>query len=110
VAPGVSPLMTSMNNSDNSITEVLRAWRVSPLADPDFRSAVWQRIERHHASWPTYLRSHATIWSLAAALTLGTAAFSGAALAKARAHAERESLVNSYLVDLDPRVQASLKP
>ena len=41
---------------------------------------------------------------------LGVAAYSGTALAQARVRAERETMVVNYLVDLDPRVQAVLKP
>jgi hypothetical protein len=41
---------------------------------------------------------------------LGAAAFTGRATAQARVRADREAMVVSYLVDLDPRVQAMLKP
>ena len=100
-----------MHIPPDSLSEALRDWRVNPPADPDFRPAVWRRLGRQRAAtWPVYLRSHATTWSLAAVLALGAAAYSGSALARARVRADREAIVVSYLVDLDPRVQAVLKP
>ena len=100
-----------MNTSRDNLTEVLRSWRVKPPADPGFRAAVWQRIGRPvEVSWPAYLRAHTAAWSLAALLVVGVAGFAGRAVAQARVQADRESIVVSYLVELDPRVQAMLKP
>jgi len=100
-----------MNTPRDSLSEVLQSWRVKPLADPDFRAAVWRRIGRPaDVSWPAYLRAHTTAWSLAAVLALGVAGFAGHAMAQARIQADREAIVVSYLVELDPRVQAVLKP
>ena len=100
-----------MNTSPDSLSGVLPRWRVKPPADPNFRHAVWRRIDaRARESWPAYLRSHATAWSLAAVVMLGVAAYSGSALAQARTQTDREAMVVTYLVNLDPRVQAVLKP
>jgi hypothetical protein len=100
-----------MNTPRDSLSAVLQRWRVDPPADPNFRTAVWQRLDaRARETWPAYLRSHATAWSLATLVLLGAAAYSGAALAQARVRADREAIVVNYLVDLDPRVQAVLKP
>ena len=100
-----------MKNSDDSLSSRLQRWRVTPPADPDFRGRVWSRIGRAaDASWPGYLRAHAAAWSLAAVLAIGTAAFTGHVAASARVRADRETMVVSYLTDLDPRVQAVLKP
>ena len=100
-----------MKNSPESLAEGLRRWQVTPPAAPDFRSQVWQRIGRQsRASWPTYLRAHSAAWSLAAILILGAAAYTGRSAARAQVHADRETLVVTYLVDLDPRVQAVLRP
>lgn len=98
-----------MNTPRDSLSDIVHRWQVEPPADPQFRQAVWQRIEGR-ATWPAYLRSHATAWSLAAVVLLGAAAYSGNALAQARARADRDAMVVTYLVDLDPRVQAVLKP
>jgi hypothetical protein len=100
-----------MNNPHDSLADSLRHWRVSPPADPGFRNRVWQRIERPAGvTWPAYLRMHPAVWSLVAVLTLSAAAYTGSSLARARAQADREAIVVTYLVDLDPRVQALLKP
>ena len=100
-----------MNPPPNSLSAVLHRWRVAPPADPNFRAAVWHRVDaRARDTWPAYVRSHAAAWSLAAVVMLGVAAYSGTALAQARVKSDRETMVVNYLVDLDPRVQAVLKP
>lgn len=100
-----------MNTSRDTLSEVLRSWRVNPPAEPDFRAAVWRRIGRRaEATWPAYLRAHTAAWALAAVLTIGVAGFAGRALAQARMQADREAIVVTYLTELDPRVQAVLKP
>lgn len=100
-----------MNNSSDSLTKELRVWRVTPPPDPNFRARVWQRLDRRVAvTWPVYLRSHIASWSLATMLVVGVAAYAGSALARAHTQAARETIVVSYLVELDPRVQALYKP
>ena len=99
-----------MNTSPDTLSEILRGWRVKPPVYPGFRAAVWQRIGRPaENSWPAYLRTHTAAWSLAVLLVVGVAGFAGRAVAQARVQADREAIVVSYLVDLDPRVQAVLK-
>jgi hypothetical protein len=100
-----------MKPSRDSLSAALASWRAIPPADPNFRQAVWQRIGRQSgASWPAYVRSHAAVWSLLAVIALGAAGYSGSALARAHVRADRDAIVVTYLVDLDPRVQAVLKP
>ena len=100
-----------METPHDPLSQTLRTWRVVPPPDARFRAAVWERIGlRSRQSWGHYLRAYAPAWSLAALLTLGAAAYAGHATAKARIRAERDTLVVSYLVELDPRVQALLKP
>lgn len=100
-----------MNTSRDNLSEVLRGWRVNPPVDPNFRHRVWQRIgDQTRATWPAYLRAHTLSWSLAAVLALSAAGFAGRTLARARVEADREAMVVTYLVELDPRVQAVLKP
>ena len=99
-----------MNPPRNPLSKVLRDWRVTPPADPNFRHSVWQRLNRQiPASWPAYLRGHAVAWMLATVLTVSAAALTGHATAQAKVQADREAMIVSYLVDLDPRVQAVLK-
>ena len=100
-----------MDTPSDSLSEALRRWKVAPPVDAGFRNAVWQRIDaRTRESWPAYLRTHAAAWVLVTVVMLGAAAFTGRATAEARVRADREAMVVSYLVDLDPRVQAMLKP
>lgn len=100
-----------MNTPPDNLTEGLRSWRVNPPADPDFRPRVWQRIRSQaRATWAGYLRAHSAAWSLAAIVALSAAAYTGHVVADSHARADREALVVTYLVDLDPRVQAVLKP
>lgn len=100
-----------MNTSRDNLSEALRNWRVRPPADPSFRHRVWQRIGgQTRATWPAYLRAHTAAWALAAVLAVTGAGFTGSSLARARAQADREAMVVTYLVELDPRVQAVLKP
>jgi len=47
---------------------------------------------------------------MVAALAVGAACLAGSALGRSRVRADREAIVTTYLVDLDPRVQAALKP
>jgi hypothetical protein len=100
-----------MNMSPDPLAKVLQRWRVAPPADPEFRTGVWRRIgSQTRETWPAYLRAHLALWALVALVTVGSAAYAGHAAARARAHAEREEMVVTYLIDLDPRVQAVLKP
>lgn len=100
-----------MKTSRDSLSEVLQDWRVNPSADPNFRHRVWQRIGGPvRVTWPAYLRAHTAAWSLAAALAVTTAGYTGSTLARAKAQADREAMAVTYLVELDPRVQAMLKP
>lgn len=100
-----------MNPSHDSLSEALRGWQVNPPRDPNFRERVWNRIGRQAGvTWPNYLRSHLAAWSMAAAIVVGVAGFTGGALARSQARADRESIVVTYLVGLDPRLQALLKP
>jgi hypothetical protein len=100
-----------MNNPRDSISETLQGWQVNPPVDPDFRTRVWRRIERPAGtSWPAYLRAHPAAWSLIAFLVIGAAGLTGRTMAQAHVQADREAIVVTYLVDLDPRVQAVLKP
>lgn len=100
-----------MNTPPDTLSEVLRGWRVKPPVDPNFRHAVWLRIgSPAGVSWAAYLHAHTAAWSLAAVLALGAAGYTGSALARARIQADREAIVTTYLVELDPRVQVVLKP
>jgi hypothetical protein len=93
------------------LTQALRVWRVSPPPDPNFRGAVWQRIEDTHrtTSWPVFVRARAASLILALAVTVGVSGWTGHAFARTRVRADRDSLAANYLASLDARVHAGLK-
>ncbi len=100
-----------MNTSQNSLSEALQGWRVKPPADPGFRQGVWRRIgEKAEPAWPGYIRAHAPSLAAAAFLAAGAAAYTGSVMAHSQVRADREAIVVAYLMDLDPRAQAALKP
>lgn len=97
-----------MNPSESEpLSRTLSEWRVTPKADPNFRPAVWQRIQaKTQQTWTSYVRTHLVGWSVAAALAMGVAGWTGHSVARAQLDAGREKMVVSYLVELDPRVMA----
>jgi hypothetical protein len=93
------------------LSDALQQWRVRPAANPHFRPAVWQRIaQRSRESWTNYVRAHRLAWTVATVVVLGVAGWTGHATARAKVAAERDAMVVTYLVGLDPRVQAKLRP
>jgi len=90
---------------------VLATWRVTPPVNPRFRSEVWARLQiPARVSWANYVRSHLAGWTMVAALLMVTSVWTGHAMGEAELNAQREAMVVSYLVDLDPRVQAKIRP
>lgn len=95
----------------DSLSRTLSSWRVQPPRDPQFRPAVWRRIARRsRETWADYVAAHRLAWSVAALAAIGAAGWSGHAAAQARQSADRDALVTAYLIELDPRVQAALRP
>jgi hypothetical protein len=93
------------------LSTTLRSWQVHPAADPQFRPSVWQRIGRQRQeSWFSYVRAHRLGVTAAAIVMLGAASWTGHSAAQAKAEADRDAMVVTYLVGLDPRVQAKLRP
>ena len=102
-----------MNSSDpnDPVSRALADWRVQPRTDPNFRPAVWQRIrQRSGETWATYVRTRVAVWSVAALLTVTAAGWAGIVAGRSQLDAKRNAMVVAYLVDLDPRVQAKLRP
>lgn len=102
-----------MNPTDpkDPLARDLAAWRVTPPGDPNFRPAVWQRIQRRsRETWAAYVRSHLIGWSLAAAVAVAAAGWTGHSVARAKLDSSREEMVVSYLGNLDPRVLAKHRP
>jgi hypothetical protein len=95
----------SAPDSDLPLRRVLTEWRLSPPADPSFKSAVWARIEAHEqgTGWATFVRSHGAWVGGGVALALVLGAWSGRTQAHAKTAAERAAVVHSYVQSLDAR-------
>lgn len=95
-----------MNSSPPpAFSRLLQAWRVSPPHNPDFRAAVWRRLEvsRQPLSWPRYVRAHGAMVGAALAVAIVVGAVTGREQARARVAAERAELAASYVKALDAR-------
>ncbi len=93
------------------LSRTLAEWRVTPPRNPQFRTGVWARISGGpRETWAGYLRTHLVSWSVAAMVAFGAASWAGRAVAQTRLDGERDAMIVSYLVELDPRVQAKLRP
>lgn len=100
-----------MKDPHDSFSDALQQWRVRPPPDPNFRPAVWRRISRRsRETWASYVQAHLLPWSVAAAVAVAVAGWTGHAAARAKLDADRDAMVVTYLVQLDPRVQAKLRP
>lgn len=80
-------------------------WQVRPVKNPDFRTAVWARIEstrRAPATWGAWLRLNAVRFAFLAIASISVAGTSGGWIARAQANQNREQLVQRYLASLDP--------
>jgi hypothetical protein len=96
---------------NDPLSRVLAEWRVQPPPHPNFRPDVWQRIRRQsRESWANYIRGHMAGWTMAALVAVTAAGWAGLAVGRAQLDAKRDAMVVAYLVDLDPRVQAKLRP
>ena len=96
---------------NDPLSSALREWRVHPSSDPQFRPAVWSRIsQRSRETWATYVRAHRLAWTVATIAVLIGAGWTGHAAGRAKMAADRDAMVVAYLVELDPRVQAKLRP
>src|SRR5829696_106989 len=96
---------------DDDLSTVLQQWRLRPAPNPEFRPRVWQRIaQSSRDSWANYVRGHRLGLAVATVVVIGAAGWTGHAAAEAKLTQDREAMVVSYLVGLDPRVQARLRP
>ena len=97
--------------ADDPLSQALATWRVEPTPDASFRPAVWQRLQGSAKdSWAGYVRRHLAAWSAVAVVAVVAAGWAGASAGQARLKADRAAMVVAYLVELDPRVQAALRP
>jgi hypothetical protein len=96
--------MSSPNPSD-PLLRALTDWRIAPQRNPQFRAAVWQRIEaaRRAPTWTGYVRAHSALVAGALMLAVVLGAWGGRERARARDAAARDALVAEYVHGLDAR-------
>ena len=84
-----------MNAPPDPLSHTLGTWRIAPPGDPQFRSAVWARLQAaRDTRWAAYVRQHAA--ASCAALALAVSLLPGAA-----APAEETRIVG-YLIGSPP--------
>ena len=83
----------------------LAAWRIKPSRNPQFRAAVWARVEagRRDGSWRGYARAHAPVLAGALAAAVVAGAWIGREQARARVAADRAAIATQYVRALDAR-------
>ncbi|MFI5358272.1 MAG: hypothetical protein ACHQ4G_13145 [Opitutales bacterium] len=89
----------------SSPDQILSAWQVHPVRNPQFRHEVGRRIaaRRREASWPVFLRTHALAASSLLVLALVLGAWGGHAQARLQAQAQRNAMIQAYVRSLDAR-------
>jgi hypothetical protein len=94
-----------MSTPQDPPDSALAAWRVTPVRDPAFRTAVWQRIERAQSAgnWRAFVRAHRAVVAGAFALALALGAMLGRQEARARVSADSRRLADEYVQSLDAR-------
>ena len=96
-----------MNASPDSLSRTLGAWRISPPADPRFRTAVWARLQAaRDTRWAAYVRQHAAASCAALALAVVAGGWFGQWQAHRQAAQDRDVLATTYLAEIDARVIA----
>ena len=90
-----------MNPSDpNDLSRTLADWRVNPKADPNFRPAVWQRIQqRSRETWGSYVQGHLAGWAVASVVAVVGATFTGPDTAELL-HAATIAIVGAVPLDV----------
>lgn len=98
--------------TDDDLARLLRGYlNVAPKASPDFRSAVWRRIESRRAAenrWTDWLRLHRTPVASAALASLALSVGLGNWAAGLQARQIRERWVEQYVASIDHGVRTSL--
>jgi hypothetical protein len=100
-----------MNSSDNNdaVARALQDWQLAPARDPQFRAAVWARIEavQHGVPWARYVRAHTAMLAGALVLALAVGGWIGRTKARSRVAADRAAIASAYVQALDARAMAT---
>jgi len=99
----------TFDSDDARLRQLLRKHEpAGPVRTPDFRSAVWARIEARRqcpASWRAWLRLHFSGFAAAAAASVALAAGAGSWVALAQVDRSREARLELYVASIDPHRQ-----
>lgn len=102
------------NPNDERLGQLLRNnYQVKPVKNPDFRTAVWARIEstrRAPTTWAAWLRLNVYRFAFLAIASIAIAGAGGGWIATAQANQNREQLVQRYLASIDPHQKTHTEP
>jgi hypothetical protein len=97
-----------MSQADRSdfLPKTLATWQVQPPRHPQFRAAVWARLEagRQPAAWTGYFRRHTSVVVGTVALAIVAGALGGREHAQARIAADNQRMAAAYVEALDARL------
>jgi hypothetical protein len=104
--------MSTDHNDDQLGPLIRKGWTVSVQSNPNFRTAVWARIEagrRLPATWSDWLKLNFTRVTMYAAASIALTTAGGGYLAANQANRDRDQLIQRYVTSIDPhqRVAAS---
>lgn len=95
----------SSRSPQDFLSRELGAWRLTPSRNPQFRTAVWAKIEAaaRPSAWAQFARAHAALVSalLVGALALG--ALTGRVEAQHKSDRYNDLIAASYVHSLDAR-------
>jgi hypothetical protein len=99
-----------MNAPPDPLSPLLGTWRIAPPSDPQFRTAVWARLQAaRDTRWAAYVRHHAAASCAALALAVVAGGWFGQWQAHRQAAQDREMLATTYLAEIDARVIADTR-
>ena len=95
----------SSSKDPNSLSKTLAGWQVNPPRNPQFRAAVWARIEAAHqpSTWSKFARAHATLVGTLLFTAVAAGAWTGRVEAREQMKADRTAIAASYVHSLDAR-------
>ncbi len=99
-----------MNTSPDPLSGFLQRWRIAPPGDPQFRTAVWARLQAgRDTRWAAYVQQHAADSCAALALAVVAGGWLGQWQAHRQAAQDREMLATTYLSEIDARIIADTR-
>lgn len=104
--------MSANHNKDPLGPLLRRSWTVLLKSNPDFRSAVWARIEagrKRPVTWSAWLKLNFTNVAMYAAASIVLAGAGGGYLAAIQASRDRDQLIQRYVTSIDPHQRVNLQ-